>query len=170
MARLQIHPGGLLMNIFGLLVWVVALGGLGASTFQCTQTQDYSICSKQYQWEWWTLWLEFFLLFALFISSFLESYNRGRMVFMAYFTMATVLSMQSAHNFIMNIKVTSLKVDFTNPQTSATNAGAAGFIMVGVANFAILIVLGKDFAWTPPSTNAAIASHQFADPKTAGHV
>ena len=141
MARLQIHPGGLIMNIFGLLVWVVALGGCGAVSYQCQQNyHDTYQCSQAYQWEWWSLWLEFFLLLALFISSFLESYNRGRMVFLAYFTMATVLTMWSAHNFINTSFAGRVPFDIHNQTQTAVNAGAAGFVLVSIANFCILIV------------------------------
>lgn len=112
-------------------------------------------------WEWWSLWLEFFLLFALFISGFLESYNRGRMVFLAYFTIASILTMGSAHHFIMDMDITSLRVDISELTSEhAANTAAAGFMMVSVVNFALLIVLGIDFAYTPPSTATAIAALQ----------
>jgi len=36
----------------GILVWVIALGGMGASTYNCTQENPYSTCAKEFQWEW----------------------------------------------------------------------------------------------------------------------
>jgi hypothetical protein len=49
MAKLQVHPLGLGVVIFGLLVWIIALGGLGASTYKCQQQESYTVCAKQYQ-------------------------------------------------------------------------------------------------------------------------
>jgi hypothetical protein len=39
MARLHIHPVGLFLLFFGLISWVVALGGLGASTNDCIKNR-----------------------------------------------------------------------------------------------------------------------------------
>lgn len=43
MARLHIHPIGLCLIFFGLLVWVVALGGLAASTKYCHDNSEKTI-------------------------------------------------------------------------------------------------------------------------------
>lgn len=49
MAKLAIHPVGLAVVIFGLLCWVIALGGLGAATYGCQSTNSYEYCGKTYQ-------------------------------------------------------------------------------------------------------------------------
>lgn len=49
MARLQVHPIALGVVIFGLLVWLIALGGLGAASFQCQKQEGYALCAKTYQ-------------------------------------------------------------------------------------------------------------------------
>lgn len=49
MAKLQVHPLALVVVVFGLLVWVIALGGLGAATYKCQQQEGYAVCAKQYQ-------------------------------------------------------------------------------------------------------------------------
>lgn len=50
MAKLQVHPLSLGIIVFGVLVWVIALGGLGAASYQCSQLQEgYAVCAKTYQ-------------------------------------------------------------------------------------------------------------------------
>jgi hypothetical protein len=46
---LHVHAAGLFFMCFGLLVWIVALAGLGASTYNCNQTSSTETCAKQYQ-------------------------------------------------------------------------------------------------------------------------
>lgn len=67
--------------------WIIALGGAGAATYQCNTAKGSVQCAKRYQLEWWSLWFEFSLLVAYFITMFTRAYHRGRPVFMAYFTM-----------------------------------------------------------------------------------
>ena len=47
--RLQIHPVGFAVVVFGFLAWTVALGGCGAATWQCQEHHDYADCAKNYQ-------------------------------------------------------------------------------------------------------------------------
>lgn len=49
MAKLQVHPLALAVVLFGILVWVIALGGCAASTYKCTQQTEYALCAKEYQ-------------------------------------------------------------------------------------------------------------------------
>lgn len=49
MAKLQIHPVGLAVVIFGFLTWVIALGGTGAASYQCQKTNNYAQCALEYQ-------------------------------------------------------------------------------------------------------------------------
>lgn len=49
MAKLAVHPLALAFNIFGLLVWVIALGGTGGATYSCQTTNSYEYCAKTYQ-------------------------------------------------------------------------------------------------------------------------
>ena len=48
-SRLQIHPVGFAVVVFGFLAWVVALGGSGAATWVCQEHNDYADCAKTYQ-------------------------------------------------------------------------------------------------------------------------
>jgi len=49
MARLQIHPLGLFIVVFGLLAWVIALGGAGAASYNCQKSNSYAQCALEYQ-------------------------------------------------------------------------------------------------------------------------
>jgi hypothetical protein len=107
--RLQIHPAGLLITLLSFGAWVVALGGVGGATQNCVNggyvgtaaTSSASVqCAKTYQWEWWGLWFEGCLLVALFVSAFFEAFTKGKQVFVSYFTLATMVLMWGAHNFI----------------------------------------------------------------------
>lgn len=140
--RLKIHPAGLAVVLFGFIVWVIALGGIGATTYDCRQDNSDSTCAKSYQWEWWSLWFEFFLLVALFISGFLDSYYKGRHVFTSYYLIATFCLMISAHNFLLVSMDGVLALNVKNVKQDAYTAAAAGFVMLSITNFALLIVLG----------------------------
>ncbi|KIZ07467.1 hypothetical protein MNEG_0477 [Monoraphidium neglectum] len=152
MARLQIHPVGLAVVIFGLLSWIVTLAGVGAASYQCQTTQSYELCAKDYQWEWWSVWFEFALLLALFITCFLErSFKRGQIVFLAFFVLATMCVMLSAHNFITQVALGPINV--RDIGQDSVNAAAAGFVLLGITNFVLIIVLGKDFGVPQGMTN-----------------
>lgn len=49
MAKLAIHPIGLAVTVFGLLAWIIGLGGIGAATYGCQKTNSYEFCAKTYQ-------------------------------------------------------------------------------------------------------------------------
>jgi hypothetical protein len=108
--RLQIHPAGLLITLLSFGAWVVALGGVGGATQNCVNggisaatsaTPGASVqCAKIYQWEWWGLWFEACLLVSLFVASFFEAFNRGKLIFISYYIMCTCVLMWGAHNFI----------------------------------------------------------------------
>lgn len=49
MAKLQVHPLSLGVIVFGVLVWLIALGGIGAASYQCQKQEGYSVCAKTYQ-------------------------------------------------------------------------------------------------------------------------
>lgn len=98
------------------------------------------------------MWFEFALLLALFITCFLErSFKRGQIVFLAFYAIATVCVLLSAHNFITQVALGPLNV--RDLGQDSVNAAAAGFVLLGITNFALIIVLGKDFGVPPGSAN-----------------
>lgn len=99
------------------------------------------------------MWFEFALLLALFITCFLErSFKRGQIVFLAFFVLATLCVMLSAHNFITHVALGPINI--RDLGQDATNAAAAGFVLLGITNFALIIVLGKDFGLPAAEKNA----------------
>ncbi|KAF8068254.1 hypothetical protein HT031_001941 [Scenedesmus sp. PABB004] len=196
MARLQIHPIGLAVVLFGLLSWTLALGGIGAATYGCQRANTYEFCAKTYhrraaraaqsappraaardraaragdaaprragaapraRWEWWNLWFEFALLVALLACSFLEAaFRRDRLVFLAFFVLVTNGLLWSAHNFITELQIGP--IDVKDVAQDAVNAAAAGYVLLGLANFVLIIILGKDFGAEPPHAYAATHHH-----------
>jgi len=94
------------------------------------------------------VWFELALLLALFITCFLENqFKRGQLVFLAFFTIATVCVLLSADNFITQVALGPINV--RDLGQDSVNAAAAGFVLLGIVNFALIIVLGKDFGVTP---------------------
>lgn len=107
------------------------------------------------------MWFEAALLLALFVTAFLErSFARGRLVFLAFFTIATQCCLLSAHNFITDVAIGPINV--RDLGQDATNAAAAGFTLLAFTDFVLLIVLGKDFG--APPVGAAAGQNPYADP------
>lgn len=99
--KLHIHPVGLALIFLGLVSWIVALGGLAATTQYC-RTQDDSgtgavvlsnnttspsftkavSCAQQYQMEWWSVWFEFFLLIIMLGTCFVNAFDRARFIYL----------------------------------------------------------------------------------------
>ena len=65
------------------------------------------------------------------------------MVFLAFFVLATLCLMIAAHNFITLVALGP--VGMQDLAQDSVNAAAAGFVLLGIANFVLIIVLGKDF-------------------------
>ena len=164
-------------------------------------------CAKKYQWEWWGLWFEICLLISLFVTAFFEAFHKGRLVFITYFTLATMTLSQGAHNFITssfvgqsNFNISDrtqarpLPVPSAHPLVAVTaasqsrhlscaptraipprnmlrtrpaaliigapflqaayNAGAAGYVLLCLFNFCLLIILGTGTLFAQPSPSA----------------
>jgi hypothetical protein len=109
--------------------------------------------SYHVQWEWWNLWFEFALLLALFITSFIDqAFKRGRLVFLAFFVMVTQGIMWSAHDFITSLVIGP--INLRDIGQDAANAATAGFVLLGMTNFVLIIVLGKDFGYDAAASNS----------------
>lgn len=105
------------------------------------------------RWEWWSLFFELCLLLALFVTVFLErAFQRGRAVFLTFFNLASMCVLLSAHDFITDVAIGPINV--RDLGQDAVNAAAAGFVLLGITNFGLLIVLGRDFGAPPPAVPA----------------
>ncbi|GIL81025.1 hypothetical protein Vretimale_9254 [Volvox reticuliferus] len=162
MARLHIHPVGLFLLFFGLLSWVVALGGLGASTKDCTESakkQKQASCANFYQLEWWSIWFEFILLVIMILTCFTVAFDRARHIFLTYLGMVTVLLTIMARNFITN-SFTLISQDgqpFGTFKTDAYSAAAAGAVLLCITNFALIIFVGLGAA-APSNPYASLSN------------
>ncbi|GFR51189.1 hypothetical protein Agub_g13532 [Astrephomene gubernaculifera] len=163
MARLHIHPVGLALLFLGLVSWVVALGGLGASTRDCivhgssntTLNGTPAKCANTYQLEWWSIWFEFILLVIMILTCFTQAFDRARHIYLTYLGMVTVLLTIMSKNFITN----SFSVDgwnFKDYKADAYNAAAAGGVMLCITNFALIIFVG--LGASSPSANSGSGS------------
>eukprot|EP00798_Chlamydomonas_sp_ICE-L_P027703 gene27703-7345_t len=143
MAKLALHPVGLALLFFGLLSWVVALGGVAASTKFCHDMHSISFCSQQYQLEWWTIWFEFFLLVIMLATCFLKAFERARFIYLTYLSLVTALLSVMSRNFITNsFNTNGGVIDVTDYKASAYNAAAAGGILLCITNYALIIFVG----------------------------
>ncbi|GLC42423.1 hypothetical protein PLESTB_001096900 [Pleodorina starrii] len=153
MARLHIHPVGLFLLFFGLLSWVVALGGLGASTKDCTQNRaDKAFsCANTYQLEWWTIWFQFILLVVMILTCFTAAFDKARHIYLTYLGIVTTLLTWTARNFITNSfsQYASDGAFLKSYKSDAYNAAAAGAVLLCITNFALIIFVGLGAA--PPS-------------------
>ena len=76
---------------------------------------------------------------ALFVCSFLEhAFRHGRLVFLAFFVLATQCVLLSAHNFITQLDLVG-PIDLKNLSADANQAAAAGYVLLGITNFVIII-------------------------------
>jgi hypothetical protein len=126
------------MNACILLAELACDGGrdgpLPAPPPRSIPTHTLTACTTQSsRWEWWSVWFELALLLALFITCFLENqFKRGQLVFLAFFTIATVCVLLSAHNFLTQVALGPLNV--RDLGQDAVNAAAAGFVLLGLTN------------------------------------
>jgi hypothetical protein len=72
--------------------------------------------------------------------------------------------MIASHNFINDVDITALGLK--NYATDATNAAAAGFVLMSITNFCLLIVIGLDTdkqvsSFYPSSAPGGASSEQF---------
>ncbi|MEW5304267.1 MAG: hypothetical protein WDW38_011290 [Sanguina aurantia] len=145
MAKLHIHPVGLGLIFFGLLSWVVALGGLGATTSFCDANRPagsgHGFCATSYQVEWWSIWFEFILLCIMLATVFINAFERARFIYLTYLSMATVLLTISARNFINSTFITG-GLDLQTYKGTAYNAAAAGCILMCCCNYMLIAFVG----------------------------
>lgn len=73
-------------------------------------------CGKQYQWQWWGVWFEICLLIALFVTAFFEAFHKGKLVFISYFLLATMVLMWGAKDFIDHTHIGDVDFSATDSQ------------------------------------------------------
>lgn len=99
-------------------------------------------CALNYQMQWWTLFFEGILLISLFVSVFFESFEKGKAAFTSFFVMCTTLLMISSNQFIKDAAAGYRGSIAVVGGQGANNAGAAGYVLLCIWNFCLLIILG----------------------------
>mmetsp|Transcript_11391 Transcript_11391/g.24480 ORF Transcript_11391/g.24480 Transcript_11391/m.24480 type:complete len:199 (+) Transcript_11391:1309-1905(+) len=159
--KVHIHPVGLVLLFFGLLCWVVALGGLGAATNFCYNNEyanntvvisgnnstyvadDVAGCVEAYSLPWWAIWFEFFLFVVMIGMCFVNAFERARYIYLSYLSMVTFFLTIGARDFITRSALGG-GVNLANYSTDAFNAAAAGMVMCCITNFALIIFISLD--------------------------
>jgi hypothetical protein len=99
-------------------------------------------CALNYQMQWWTLFFEGILLISLFVSVFFEAFEKGKAAFTSFFVMCTTLLMISSNQFIKDAAAGYRGSIAVVGGQGANNAGAAGYVLLCIWNFCLLIILG----------------------------
>ena len=105
------------------------------------------------------MWFEFALLAAILIVSCLErAFKRGRLVFLAFLVLATMCVMLSAHNFLILISVSAININLRDVRQDAINAAVAGYVMLSVVNWALIILIGLEPAEAGASARGGMST------------
>eukprot|EP00199_Chlamydomonas_sp_CCMP681_P006463 CAMPEP_0119109164 /NCGR_PEP_ID=MMETSP1180-20130426/17495_1 /TAXON_ID=3052 ORGANISM="Chlamydomonas cf sp, Strain CCMP681" /NCGR_SAMPLE_ID=MMETSP1180 /ASSEMBLY_ACC=CAM_ASM_000741 /LENGTH=191 /DNA_ID=CAMNT_0007094881 /DNA_START=38 /DNA_END=613 /DNA_ORIENTATION=+ len=144
MAKLHIHPVGLILLLLALACWVVMLGGLAASISFCKNNSNpldtIISCSQTYQQDWWTLFFELFLILVMLATCFLNIFPKARYVYLAYLSMTTALLTWTTRKFFTeSFNQGWLSLDNTS---RAYDAAAVGAMLLCIVNFSLIIFVG----------------------------
>lgn len=116
---------------FGMIGWLIALAGVGASQSKCTDLSGIIFCGKLLQSHWWAVWFNFFLLVAVFIMAVIQKLATHKLTMMALFTACVTLTMNGATAFL------------SSGSSSQQDAAAAGFVLLSMTNFLMIIIMGS---------------------------
>lgn len=157
-AKPHLHWAGVALLCLGFIAWIIAMGGLAATTADCKSqssednTVTFTSCAQAYQQDWWGIWFEFFLLVSMLSCAFIDAFDRARLIFLTYLSMVTILLTLTSTKFITE----GFKY-YTSPDTGATTlkdvkfdgygATATGTVLLCIINFALIIFTGKDIAY-----------------------
>lgn len=88
------------------------------------------------------MWFEFLLLLVMLLTCFTNAFDRARSIFLSYLSMVTVLLTLMARAFIANFFTSTGAFTFKDYQSDASNAAAAGAVLLCICNFALIIFVG----------------------------
>jgi hypothetical protein len=132
LARLQMHPIGLIILALSFLSLVIALVGASMATNDCASGYTYKStngtsvtvtaagsalkCGKLFKWQWWTLVFQFVILVIISFGIFNAKFNKLKFVIVMYFAMASVMLMQCVRDFITSSQIGSVGFSVTGRQ------------------------------------------------------
>eukprot|EP00798_Chlamydomonas_sp_ICE-L_P014747 gene14747-20795_t len=143
--KLKINPAAVVFIFIGLVAWVIAFGGLIASTKFCDQVNKAGYCGQLFQLEWYSIWFELAILLAMLFTCFHDSFERGRYIFLCYLSMATFFLTLTARDFISN-SFKSGEINLANFHSDAYTATSAGTILLCIVNYMLIIFVGINAA------------------------
>eukprot|EP01026_Neomeris_dumetosa_P010080 TRINITY_DN1367_c0_g1_i1.p1 TRINITY_DN1367_c0_g1~~TRINITY_DN1367_c0_g1_i1.p1 ORF type:complete len:193 (+),score=5.07 TRINITY_DN1367_c0_g1_i1:80-658(+) len=129
--------------IFCFIFWIIALAGLATTKYECRSYggqffgyyNDYT-CYDVLRFEWFQLFYELFMLIGLFVAMYLGTLKSFKQLFTVLFLILTVFTCVSSDNAIVQARQT---------YSSQFRARAAGWIMLSILNFLILVGLAVEF-------------------------
>jgi len=125
-------------------------------------------CALKYQMQWWSLFFNGILLVALFVSVFFETFEKGRTAFVSFFVMSTTLLMYSANQFINDASDNYHGSISLVGGAAANNAAAAGYVLLCIWNFCLLISAPSPARSSAAGSRAARAVLGYTPSRPAG--
>jgi hypothetical protein len=132
----------------GFVFWVIALGGIGAVTYDCGEHLTSNTCARALQYEWYTVWFELFMLVGLLCLGYSSNFHVYKPALLAFLVLATNSMMWSAHSFMTVGSFASKAV--------TQNAAAAGMVLLCIVNYLLIWFVG---ASETPAQIAMTASY-----------
>lgn len=139
--------------ILALIGFLVALGGIAKLAADCATSSTVTNCSQAQQYEWWGIWFNFFLVLAILALACYGNFNWNTTMqaFLAACLSVTMFDARSALDR-QAFGLGNLSTELDGPNVlgtqAAIDAAAAGFILMSIADFLLIIFLGIDAATT----------------------
>lgn len=148
MAKLHIHPVGLVLILLGLASWFLAMIGMATSTKFCVDNKqgDSVSCGQAFQQDWWAIFFELILLLIMLFTCFLNVFPKARYVYLTYLAMVTgLLTFTTGKMYTGSFNLGVYDVSLSSRAYDAAGVGAMFLCMV---NFALIIFIGLGAAKT----------------------
>lgn len=133
---------GVVLVLLQLLGWLLALGGVGKLHDDCNVDN----CSELFRASWWSIFFQLFVLIFTGLVVVTKSLESARIPVIAFLVLSTVELMDEAEKALQLSDMTQ-----TGLSESAINAAAAGFVLMSLFNFVLIVLLGvavsPDMEW-----------------------
>lgn len=146
--------------VLAFVGWVVALVAMARLANGCEDSFAWD-CEKYLQAHWWALFFELFVLVAMGLLALTKSVDKARMLILVFLGMASVEMFDSA-DFLLQFEDLNLSFvrELEKGAERAAEAGAAGFIILTIANFAMMLMVGVQGIWSACKLRIRISQPQ----------
>lgn len=124
---------------FAFLTWIVALAGMSAVTRDCYRALDNDNCVRGLQYEWWGVWFEFVMIIIIAAVAFMNRLEMHQLTLLTFIAILTSILTWSARSVMVN----GSYVDLVSNREAAKHTAAAGFVLLCIANFLLILLLGS---------------------------